>query len=174
MPHGGVRLERRCRRARVERIVLALDRPAVAGVAHAREALRDEAGDAGLARGGEQGVGAFRAEPVRRREGAVEVPPEARVRERGRLMDDRVGLRFQDGVSHGGGIEQIEHDRLGAERPYTVGTSRRRGGTDHLVPSSDQLGDEPGADRPARTYDEDTHRHAPFGHISWFLLVSPV
>src|SRR5262245_46303192 len=88
MAHRRVRLERRCRRDRVEWIVLALDRSAVAGVAHAGEALCVEAGDAGLARGGKQVVGAFRAKPVRLREGAVEVPAEARVRERSRLMDD--------------------------------------------------------------------------------------
>src|SRR5262249_22936520 len=102
---------------------------------------------------------------------AVEVPPEARIRERGRLMDDRIGLPFQDGVSHRGGIEQVEHDRLGAKRTYTVAALRRGGGTDHLVPSIDPFTDEPGADRPARSRDEDAHRLAPFSHISYLRVL---
>jgi hypothetical protein len=35
------------------------------------------------------------------REGVVQVLGEARIRQRGRLMDDRVGLGFEDGLAHG-------------------------------------------------------------------------
>jgi hypothetical protein len=41
----------------------------------------------------------------------------AQVRQGGRLMDDRVGLGFQDGLAHGACVEQIERDRLRPEHP---------------------------------------------------------
>ena len=80
-------------------------------------------------------------------------------------MDDRVGLGFEDGLAHGARVEQVEHDRLRPERPYAFGVLGRRGGADHLVPSLDQLGDEPGSDRTARSCNEDSHRVLLFGHI---------
>jgi hypothetical protein len=66
--------------------------------------------------GGEQVVGALGAQPVGLGEGAVEVPAEARVCERGRLVDDRVRLGTRDRLPHGLRVECVEHDRLGAER----------------------------------------------------------
>lgn len=88
----------------------------------------------------------------------LEVP---QTRQSGRLVDDRVGLGFEDGLAHGARVEQIERDRLRPERPDTFGVSRRPGGADHLVSSIDQLRNEPGADRTARAYDEDLHRTSP-------------
>ena len=38
----------------------------------------------------------------------VEVPREADVRQRGRLVDDRVRLRLEHGLAHCPGVEQIE------------------------------------------------------------------
>ncbi len=117
MAHRGAGLARRCRRGGVERIVLGLDRPALARVAVVGEALGDEPAHACLTRGGQQRVGAFGPKPVGRREGAVEVPAEARIRQSGRLVDDRLGLGFQDGRAHGARVKQVERDRFRPERP---------------------------------------------------------
>jgi len=80
------------------------------------------------------------------------------VRERGRLVGDRVRSGGEDRRAHGAGVEQVEPDRLGAERPHPLSAAGRPMGADHLVPALDQLRDEPGADRPARPCDEDSHR----------------
>jgi hypothetical protein len=117
MAHGGVGLARGCRRAGVKRVVLGLDRPALARVAHAGEALGDEPHDARLARGGQQVVGSLGAKPVGLREATVEVAGEAHVRQSGRLMTDRVRPGLEDRPAHGVRIEQIERDRLDAEPP---------------------------------------------------------
>jgi hypothetical protein len=77
--------------------------------------LRDEPAYACLARGGEEIVGALGAKPIGLGEDAVEVAGGARVRERGRLMDDRVGLGGGDRLAYCPGVERVEHDRLGAE-----------------------------------------------------------
>ena len=50
----------------------------------------------------------FGAQPVGLGEAAVEVPGEAQVRQRGRLVDDRVGLALEHGLAHGARVEQIE------------------------------------------------------------------
>src|SRR6266542_6268125 len=121
------------------------------------EALGEEAGHACLARGGQERVGALAPKPVGLREAAVEVPGEAHIRQRGCLVDDRVGLGFEHGLAHGARVEQVERDRLRPERPYTLGVSRRPEGADHLVPPVDQLRNEPAADRTARPSDEDSH-----------------
>jgi hypothetical protein len=71
-------------------------------------------------------------------------------------------------------VEQVERDRIRAERADSLGASGRPESAGHLVPPIDQLGDEPAADRPARTYDEDSHRLSPFGHIRGMCRVSGV
>ena len=48
-------------------------------------------------------------------------------------------------------------DRLRAERPYPLGPPGRAERADHLVSSIGQLGEEPGADRTARSDDHDSH-----------------
>jgi hypothetical protein len=142
----------------VEGIVLGLDRAALACVAEAGEALGDESAHAGLVRGGQKSVGALGPEPVGRREAMVQLPREARIRQRGRLVHDRVGLGFEDGLAHSARLEQVERDRLRPERPYPLGFAWRPEGADHLVTVIDELRNEPGADRTARPRDEDSHR----------------
>ena len=119
---------------------------------------RDEAGDAGLARGGEQVVGALGAQPVGLRERPVEVPAEARVRERGRLVDDRIGGGFEHRLAHGACVEKIERNRFCAERADALAAAGRGVGADHLVPGIDQLSNEAAADRTAGSCNEDSHR----------------
>src|SRR5262249_17235578 len=90
-------------------------------ISQAGEALSDEPAYACFARRGEQDVRTFSAQPVGLGEGAVEVPGEANIRERGRLVDDGVGLCFQHGRAHGGWVDQIQRDRFRAERPQAFG-----------------------------------------------------
>jgi len=73
-------------------------------------------------------------------------------------VDDRVRLGLEHRPAHGRTIEQIERDRLGAERPQAFRFFGRPRGADHLVASPNQLGNEPGADRTARSCNEDSHR----------------
>ena len=68
-----------------------------------------------------------------------------------------LGLDFEHGLAHGACVEQIEHDRLRAERSNTFGVSRRPRGADHLVSSSDQLRNEPGADSTTCPRNENSH-----------------
>ena len=166
VPHRGVALARRRHRGRVERIVLALHRSALARVAIAGKALGDEPAYARLAGGGEQRVGTLGPQPVRLMKAAVEVLEVAQVGQRRRLVDDCLGLGFENRLAHRAGREQVERDRLRAERPDTLTVSRRSERADHLVASIDQLGNEPGADRTARACNEDSHRE--------LLLVGPI
>jgi hypothetical protein len=82
----------------------------------------------------------------------------AQIRQRRRLMDDRVRLGLEDGLAHGARVEQVEGDRMGPERAQPLGVAGRAERADHLVPSVDQLGNEPAADGAARSCDEDSHR----------------
>jgi hypothetical protein len=107
--------------------------------------------------GGQQRVGAFGPKPVGLRERAIEASAKAHARQRGRLVDDRVGLGFEDGLAHGASVEQVERNRFGSERAQTLGVSRRPERADHLVALIDQLRNEPGADRTARPGNEDSH-----------------
>jgi hypothetical protein len=116
---------------------------------------------------------ALGAKPVRLREASVEVLEVAQIRQSGRLMDDRVGLGFEHGLAHGARVEQIERDRLRPERPYTFGVSGRSRGADHLVPSIDQLRNEPASDRTARSCYEDAHRVLLSSHRSDFAGLLP-
>src|SRR5262249_21590981 len=75
----------------------------------------------------------------------------------GRLVNDRLGLGFEDGLANGARVEQIERDRLRAERPDTLAATWRPEGADDLVPLIDQLRDEPGADGTARPGNENSH-----------------
>jgi hypothetical protein len=154
-------LARGLRRVRLERVVLGLDGPTLAGVARARIALGDEPANTRLARGCHQCVGALGAQPVGLREAAVEVLEVAQIRQRGRLVDDRLRLGCEQGLAHGARVEQIEHDRLRSERAYALGPFRRRCGADDLVPPVEQLWHESGADRAARSDHEDSHLCSP-------------
>jgi hypothetical protein len=59
------RLAHRRHWRRIERVILRLDRPALARVGPARVALSDDGAYAGVSGGGEERVGAFGPEPVR-------------------------------------------------------------------------------------------------------------
>ena len=61
-------------------------------------------------------VGALGAEPVRLGEGSIEVLEVADARQRGRLMDDRVGLGGSNRLANRPGVERVEHDGLGSKR----------------------------------------------------------
>ena len=80
-----------------------------------RVALGDEPADSRFARSGEQDVGALGAEPVRLGEGSIEVLEVADARQRGRLMDDRVGLCGSNRLAYRPSVERVEHDRDGSE-----------------------------------------------------------
>jgi hypothetical protein len=120
--------------------------------------LGDESAHARLARCVEEVVGAFGAQPVSLREGSVEVPAEADVCERGRLMDDRVGLGAHDRFMDGLGVERIEHGRLRAEFAQLWRLFGRVACADDLVAALEQMRNEPTADRATRSYDEHLHR----------------
>ena len=119
--HGGIACPRARHRRGVELVLLGLDPTALARVSHTGEALGDEAPNASLACGGEQRVRPLSPEAVGRRERLVEVPREPSILQRCRLVDDRLGLRFEHGLTHGARIEQIKCDRLCPERPYALG-----------------------------------------------------
>ena len=80
-----------------------------------RDALGDEPADPRFACGREQVVGALGAKPVRLGEGPIEVLEVADARQRGRLMDDRVGPGGGDRLAYCPRVERVEHDRLGSE-----------------------------------------------------------
>ena len=142
MPNRVEGLAHRWNRRRVERIFLGLDRPALAGVRPAGEALGHEAADIDVARGCEQRVGAFGAEAVGLRKRLVGVLEVGQAAERGRLVDDRFGSDGRHGLLHGARVEQVEHDRLGAQGSQAVGLRRRAGAADDVVAALDELRDE--------------------------------
>ena len=90
-------------------------------------------------------------------------------------MDDRPGADGEDGQAYRARVEQVEQDRLGAERPDPPGVPGRGERADHFVSPIGQLGDEPGADRTAGPDEHDAHDLTPSfpafacvfaGHIS--------
>jgi hypothetical protein len=89
----------------VERIVLGLDRPAPSGVPGGGEALRDESAHPGLARGRQQRVGAFRSQLAGLGEHLVHAAAELRIRQRGCLVNDRLGLVLEHGRTHRARVE---------------------------------------------------------------------
>ena len=64
--------------------------------------------------------------------------PSLRSGQRGELVHDDVGPRGEDGLAHGGGVERVEHDGLGAQRPDLVRPAA--GGADDVVAALDELG----------------------------------
>ena len=82
----------------------------------------------------------------------------ADARQRGRLMDDRVGPGGGNRLADCAGVERVEHDWLGAEPAQQFCLVVRSGGAGHVVPSLAQLGHEPPADRATCSYHEDSHR----------------
>jgi hypothetical protein len=155
--HRGPRLAHRRRRVRIEWIVLGLDHAALTDAPVGGEALGHEPAHSRLAAGGDQRVGSLGSKPVRQHEGLIQVPGELRVRQGGRLVDDRVGRGAEDGLPDGLGVEQVEQDRLRAQLAHPVGARGRGRGADHLVTALDQLGYEPGADGAARARYKDSH-----------------
>jgi hypothetical protein len=141
----------------VERVVLRLDRSPGAGVRPAGERLGDEAARAGLARAGEQVVGALRAEAVGEREGAVEVAQAGQVAERGELMDDRVGPRGGDRGDDRVAVQAVGDHRLGARGAQHVGLGGGAGGAGHLVARFEEQRYEPAADGARGACEEDAH-----------------
>ena len=73
------------------------------------------AGSSGSSSLGEQRVRPGRPQLVRRREAAVEMLEVAETRERGRLVDDRVGPCLRNRFADGSRVEQVEHDPLRTE-----------------------------------------------------------
>jgi hypothetical protein len=134
-------------------------------MAVAGEALGQEAAHAGLVGSGQQRVGALCPQPVRGLEAAVEVPQEPQVREGGGLVDDRVGCGFEYRFANGARVEEVERDRLGAERADSCAVPGGLVGADHLVAALDELCHEPGAERAARSCYEDSHGLS-FRHIA--------
>ena len=122
--HRGSSFFHACHGGGLEWIVFAGDRATFARIPEAGEALRDEPGHAGLAGSRKERVGALASKPVGLGEGAIEVPGEPHIRQSRRLVDDRVGLRFQQDLAHGALVEQVEPNRFRPERSYTFGASR--------------------------------------------------
>jgi hypothetical protein len=156
--HRSVGLAHRSEGCRIEWIGLGLGWPTDARVPGARKALGHEPTNTRLARSGEQRVRAPGAQLVGRREPSVEVPEVLHLLERGRLVNDRIGLGTQNGLADGPGVEQVELDRLRTERPDPIGTTGRVVGPDDLVSALDELREQPAADRTAGTCDKDSHR----------------
>jgi hypothetical protein len=110
------RLLRVARRVRVERRLFVLHRRTLAREGPARIALCDELSGPDRQRGGEQVVRSLCAKPVRPSERLVELPEAATdAAERGRLVDDDLGLRLRNRPADGFGVQHVEDDRLRAE-----------------------------------------------------------
>jgi hypothetical protein len=72
-----------------------------------------------------------------------------------------LGLNTRDRLADGGCIETVERDRLGAEllEPLELGHGAARG--HDLVATTDEVGDEVGADRSGRARHENSHLGEP-------------
>ena len=81
----------------------------------------------------------------------------SRSAQRGELMDDHLGLGLGHHVGHRIGVERVDDDRLGAERPQRAGLGSRAGRADDLVAARHELGNELAADRAGRSGNEDLH-----------------
>ena len=90
-------------------------------------------------------------------EAAVEVLEVGHVRQRGRLVDDRVRRGSEDDGAHGARVEQVELDGHRAEGADAIGVGRVAVRADDLVPVVDELCDEPAPDRAAGAGDENSH-----------------
>jgi hypothetical protein len=120
--------------------------------------LGHEAADAGFPCGSQQRVRAHGAEPVRLGEASVEVLEVAQVGERGRLVNDGLGLGIDHRFAYGVWIQHVEHYRLRPEAVQAFGLVGRAARAGHLVAMIDELRDESDADRDARPCDQDFHR----------------
>jgi hypothetical protein len=107
--------------------------------------------------GGQQVVGALRAQAVGRAGEALGVPQVRLARQRGELVDDHLGLGLGHDPGDRVGIEGVGHDWPGAEGLEHAGLGRRPGHADHLVTGGGELGDELGADRTRGSGDEHLH-----------------
>jgi hypothetical protein len=81
-----------------------------------------------------------------------------RSRQRGELVDDRVGRGVVHGRPHAVGIEDVTDDRVGAGRLELSGAQHRAGHGRHLVPRGQQLRHERAADHAGRAGQEHPHR----------------
>ena len=145
------------RRVGIERSVLALHGPAGACGRPARVALRHEAARADGAAGGEQVVGALRAQPVRGLEETVDVAHVELARQRRELMHDHLGLGGRHRLGDRVGVERVGHDRARAQAAHQVLLRRAPGHPDHLVASRHELRDELSAENACGAGDEDLH-----------------
>ncbi|MCQ0019891.1 hypothetical protein LUX39_44180 [Actinomadura madurae] len=144
------------RRVRLDPAVLVGDRPA--GALHPQGvALRHELADADGARGGQQVVGSFGAQPVGGGRHSLHVPKVRRSAQRCELMDDHLWLGPGHHVGHRVGVERVDDHRFGAERAQRGGLGGRAGRADDLVAAHHELGNELAADRTGRSGDEDLH-----------------
>ena len=159
---GGERRAERRGRIGVERVLLGLDGPVDAGVGPAGVALGDDAPDAHRAARGQQVVGARRAQAVRHREVAVEVARVHSAGERGRHVDDGLGLLGGDRGRDGLGVEGVRHDRPPAEAADEVGRLAPADHADDVVPSRDELRQQLPPHRAGGSCDEDLHEGAPW------------
>ena len=137
----------------IERVVLALERRALARVRPAGVALPHEPARAGRARGRDQVVGALGAQPVGHGERLVEVARHAEPGQRGELVHDDVRPGGDDRVAHRGRVQRVDDDRLGAERAQLV--DPRAGGAGDVVAARDQLRNQAAAQGARGTRDED-------------------
>ena len=132
------------RRVRVERLVLALHRAALAGERPAGEALGEQAPGSRLPGRLDQVVGALAPQPVGELEVARHLPGVEPVGDRGELVDHGLGLggahRRHDRLA----VEGVGHGRLGAQRPDRVLLLRRARERRDGVPGAPERGDQPG------------------------------
>ena len=149
----GVGLADALRRVRVQRVGLGLDRAAGALARPAGERLRDQQ----LAvRRRQQVLGALGPQPVREREGLVDVA-HVDAGQRGHLVDDHVGVRGLDRGLDGGGVEAVHDLRRGAERAQLAGLGLGAGGAGDGVAVGDQERDQCTAGGARGACDEDVH-----------------
>ena len=116
--------------------------PPTRAYGQAREALRDDALDAGLARPPRAGGRCPRcAGGWWRRTSARSCRDVEVAAERGHLVDDRVGPGGGDGGADAVAVEAVDHHRLGAERAQRVGLRRAAGGAGDGVAVAGEEGD---------------------------------
>ena len=133
--------------------------PGGAGLVHERDALRDEALDAGAARGGGEDPRALAAQAVVELEVALDLARVDALRQRRQLVDrPRPGAPAATAVRHGARVERVGDRRLGARRARPARRARRCGTSPSpRGPPPSSSGHEPAADHAGRAGEEDPH-----------------